>query len=221
MANNGKAGRNGGSATPRPRGRPRLEDVAKLERKIISVALREFLKHGYGGTSMATIVKSAGISKTTLYSRYSSKRDLFLAVMRNLYEDNRVLDKAMGGKTFSSLEDGLKAYARETLNIGMQEKIKGIDRLIYSEAHRFPDLGRAARQLNDSLVLALRKFIAHRAEVDGIPCRDPSRPAEAFSQMIRGFHVTAMLSPENLTDEEVNAWADRAVTTLLAARADW
>ena len=70
----------------RPRGRPRLEDVADIENELVEVALSEFLKHGYGGTSMATIVKAAGVSKTTLYSRFASKEDLFIAMMKKMVQ---------------------------------------------------------------------------------------------------------------------------------------
>ena len=61
-------------APRRPRGRPKLEDVAQIESRLLDVALQEFLAEGYGGTSLTRIVKAAGISKTTLYTRLSSDR---------------------------------------------------------------------------------------------------------------------------------------------------
>ena len=48
---------------------------------MLDVALREFLQLGYGSTSMTRIVQAAGVSKTTLYSRYPSKEDLFRAII--------------------------------------------------------------------------------------------------------------------------------------------
>ena len=66
--------------TRRPRGRPRPEEVADIEDKLLTVALQEFQEQGYGAASVTRIVKTAGMSKTTLYSRYPSKEQLFRAL---------------------------------------------------------------------------------------------------------------------------------------------
>src|SRR5690606_22305404 len=66
----------------RPRGRPKQEDVALIEAGLLSVALGEFIRRGYGAASLTQIIKIAGVSKTTFYSRYSSKAELFQAIMQ-------------------------------------------------------------------------------------------------------------------------------------------
>jgi AcrR family transcriptional regulator len=45
----------------RPRGRPRPEDVADIEDKLLAVALQEFQDQGYGAASVTNIVKTAGM----------------------------------------------------------------------------------------------------------------------------------------------------------------
>lgn len=205
----------------RTRGRPRLDEVAGLEQRLMDIALKEFLKNGFGGTSMATIVKAAGISKTTLYSRYSSKKDLFDAIMQSMFEDHPMVDDIVDVDSGHSLAEGLKAIAIRSLEIGMGDLVIGTDRLIYAEASRFPNLGKASADTNLKLRAKLCEFITNCSDREGIACNDPDRPAEIFAQMIRGVHAIAVQSGRKMSEDEIMRWADRAVDTLLASRQDW
>ena len=104
------------TAFRRPRGRPSLHDAATIDDEILDVALQQFVHHGYG-VSMAQIVRMAGVSKTTMYSRFSSKEELFGAIMRK--QIARV-DETMplgSPKTFYDLEAGLRNYANRSLEV--------------------------------------------------------------------------------------------------------
>lgn len=205
----------------RSRGRPRLEDVADIERELLDIALSEFLKNGYGGTSMANIVRAAGISKTTLYSRFTSKEDLFLTIMEKMFGANRVTEIMTGDSEPPGLEEGLRAYIRRALEVGSHELVMGISRLIYAEAHRFPSLAVKGRELYNNVDRAIARFIADCAVREGVPCKDPSKPAFLLSQMMRGFYADQMLAEKPATEAEMAKWADDAVDVLLTARADW
>lgn len=57
-----------------------------------------FFKFGYNGVAMDRIAAEAGISKMTIYKHFSSKEELFVAVMRNnirrhMDEARRLMDK--------------------------------------------------------------------------------------------------------------------------------
>ena len=58
--------------TPRP-GRPRDPSV---DRAILAAALRLFVKRGFDAVSFDEIAQTAGVARTTLYRRWSSKLDL-------------------------------------------------------------------------------------------------------------------------------------------------
>lgn len=53
----------------------------KKRRRIITVAIKEFAETGYTATNINHIAKEAGISIGSLYSYFSSKEDLFLAMV--------------------------------------------------------------------------------------------------------------------------------------------
>lgn len=65
----------------RTRGRPSPETAARIDQEILLAARDLFFAQGYESTSMAMIVKAAGVSKTTLYARYATKADLFKATL--------------------------------------------------------------------------------------------------------------------------------------------
>lgn len=205
----------------RSRGRPTLEDVAKLENRLLAVALSEFVAHGYGGTSMRRIVKAAEISKTTLYSRFSSKEQLFRAIVRQQIDNFAAATSLRSDDGPLDLERGLTTYANRTLEISLKGDLLLVNRLIYSEALRFPELGAAAAERTQEGIRQIAEFIRERAVADGIPCSNPESIAEAFIHMLRGWYVNVMLGNGKTPAAQRKFWVDRAVHALISSRREW
>ncbi|RLT98712.1 TetR/AcrR family transcriptional regulator [Ketobacter sp.] len=219
----------------RSAGRPTPEQAAELENHLLAVALAEFLERGYGNASLERIVKNASVSKTTLYSRYPCKEDLFRAVVSqqisridpgsylksNLQLNSNPKFKSKLHSTSHDLENGLKSYANNMLEFSLKPEMLEVNRLINSEASRFPELGLAAAERTQLGVARIQAFIADCAIEDGIPCQDPKAVAEVFIFMIRGWYTNLMLTNQTVTAAERKRWVDRAVHTLLVARAQW
>jgi TetR/AcrR family transcriptional repressor of mexJK operon len=207
--------------TRRSPGRPKLENVSAIQGKLFSVALELFLKNGYGATSLNQIVKAAAVSKTTLYSRYDSKEQLFRALMHE-----QVKSLAASGTTsplanHASLEGGLKDYANRMLEVSLQGDLLEVNRLIYSESGRFPELGAAATERTEIGIEQIAEFIRQRAAADRVSCSDPRGVAEAFILMIRGWYVDVTLTNRKVSAAKRQQFVDRAVHALLSARGDW
>lgn len=213
--------KNKGELQPRPRGRPKLEDVVALERKLLTTALKQFLRDGYGATSMNTIAKAAQVSKTTLYARYGSKEELFRAIMREQIDRIGAATVLKLHGEHLDLETGLKAYANSMLDLSLRGDLLHVNRLIYSESHRFPELGVAAAERTEVGIRQIAEFIESCARADRVPCRDPVAVAEAFIFMLRGWYVNVMVTNRTVPASEREAWVERAVRTLLVARHDW
>jgi AcrR family transcriptional regulator len=205
----------------RSRGRPTPDDVAAIESNLLAVALKEFLAHGYGGTSMSKIVKVAGVSKTTLYSRFASKEELFRAIIHAQIDLLSPSTSLQADAARPDLERGLKSYANHMLELGLQGDFLGVNRLIYSESHRFAELGAAAVERTELGIKRIAAFIRDCAALDKIPCSDPDGVAEVFILMIRGWHVNAMLTNREVSAIQREDWVERAVHTLLSDRKDW
>lgn len=188
---------------------------------MLQVALQEFLRHGYGETSMTQIVKVAGVSKTTLYSRYASKAELFRAIIHAQIDQFSPADSLRVGEGSVNLEQGLMAYANHMLAISLRGDLLGVNRLIYSESYRFPELGAAAAERTALGVKRIAKFIRDCAIADGVPCKDPAGVAEVFILMIRGWYVNVILINSEVSSAQRERWVRRAVHTLVSARKDW
>jgi len=204
----------------RTRGRPSVEEVAQIESGILRVALEQFIAHGYG-ISMSRIVKAAGVAKSTMYARFSSKEDLFRAIIRRQIARVEEATPLGPAEAFYDLERGLGNYANRTLEVSLEPEFIEVNRLIYSEARRFPELGAAAAERNALGVAQLTEFIRTRAELDDIPCKDPQSVAEVFIFVMRGWYMNAMLAPASISADARRDWVKRAVRTLVSSRADW
>jgi len=207
------------SAAPRrrARGRPRLEDVADIENELVKVALEEFLKHGYGGTSMATIVKAAGVSKTTLYSRFASKEDLFIAMMKKMVEGDLSARIRSVQAPSRSLADMLREFSYQSLEIGLDAEHYGLVRLIYGESHRFPELRDAGEALADASRAGIINVISGHFEREGLPLADPEMPANALTLFLRGMHLDIVLAGARSLDAERREEIDWFVNLLVAS----
>ena len=62
--------------------RPREFD----EEKVLDRAMRVFWTQGYGGTSLHDLLQAMGISKSSFYETFDSKRDLFLRSLEHFDE---------------------------------------------------------------------------------------------------------------------------------------
>lgn len=200
----------------RPRGRPRAADVAELEGRLLDVAFQEFVAHGYGGTSLSRIVKAAGISKTTLYARYPSKMALLRAIVERQTEAHAAVTALRSPKGPHDLAAGLRAYANRTLEISLAGDLLLLNRLIYGEAGRFPELGRAAAERTQRGIDDVAVFIRTCADAANLSCRDERALAEAFIFMLRGWYVDVLLAGRGASARERQRWVETAVGVLLA-----
>ena len=115
----------------RPRGRPKVADVACLDAHLLSVGRELFFRHGYGAMTLSELAKIARVSKTTLYSRFPSKADLFRAIVM---DQIRTWDTGPEHRPSESttLLAALREYGDIVLRAGMTAEFIQMNRLLYS-----------------------------------------------------------------------------------------
>ena len=110
--------------------------------EIVAAALAAFAASGYAKTRLEDVAKRAGVSKGTVYLYFSSKEDLFKAVVRQTLLPNLAMAEqrlsAAGGSAEAFLSDLLHGLGR--LVVGTP--LGAIPKLIVSEAGSFPELAR-------------------------------------------------------------------------------
>lgn len=132
--------RNVGAAKKRRGGRPSPEGSVRLTHTLIEVGTRLFLQDGFEATSIDNIANVAGISKRTFYQRFSSKSDLFTAVVIQFVEE-----KLKGLKlkpVGSDPQEQLEAIAIQLFKVCTDPHVIALDRMVIAEVKRFPELGR-------------------------------------------------------------------------------
>ena len=96
-----------------------------------------------------------------------------------------------------------------------------MNHLIYSEIHRFPELGLAAAERTESGIDRIAEYIRICADAENIPCKDPDAIAEVFIHLLRGWYINVMLSHRKVSDAQMEKWVERVVRTMMLAREDW
>ena len=90
----------------RSRGRPRLFD----EEAALDQLTALFWEKGYSQTSMADLVEASGMHKSSLYSTFGSKDELFATILRRYYEDRMAMFSSvieMAGDGFDAIHNFL------------------------------------------------------------------------------------------------------------------
>lgn len=205
----------------RPRGRPRADDLAALEARLLLVARQLFFRHGYGATTMSAVARAARASKTTLYARFPSKAALFRAIVADQIRswDTGLHHTPM--PDYDTLGETLLFYGDIVLRAGMTADFLQLNRLLYSESGRFPELAEIAdarlRMGIDYIADHIRRF----AEPEGAPCRDPQAAAEFFLMTLNGWCIAVIVGDRKVSPAARRAWLQNMVRIFIASRSSW
>ena len=91
---------------------------------------------------------------------------------------------------------------------------------IYSESHRFPELGAAAAERTALGIARISDFVRNCARNAGRSCSDPRGIAEAFIFMIRGWYVNVILTNRDVPAAERESWVKPVSYTHLTLPTD-
>ncbi|MBV8049331.1 MAG: TetR/AcrR family transcriptional regulator [Paludibacterium sp.] len=148
-------------------GRPDAQAVEEIGQRILSTATRLFIEHGYAATSMEQITATAGVSKQTIYRRYVSKEELFVAVIRDLAAS--LLETSVTGKT--DLQNplvGLNEACWALLQLTARSETVALFRILIAEAVRFPDLVVRVKKAAMQPIEDVMRFLLHAAREAGL-----------------------------------------------------
>ncbi len=174
------------------------------EQEVLDVATAYFLEHGYQGASINAMARSSGISKESIYRYFSSKKQLFEAVIgRELVEYRSALDHLDSILKSLDFRSALIMVAETTLTLLTTDRTLGLRRLVFEEATRSPDVGHHYYKIGPEKAFGvLRKvFETHEYQSDF----DVQRLCEHFVAMM-SWHIilerNCAMRPEP-TKEEV------------------
>ena len=103
-----------------------LRDHA-LDDKITAAAKQEFLEKGYTGASLRKIAEKAGATVGAIQTRYSSKDELFVCLLKPLLDDIAGLFQSTKADYYAETDADMLTGLREA----MQHESAAILRLIF------------------------------------------------------------------------------------------
>jgi TetR/AcrR family transcriptional repressor of mexJK operon len=112
-------------------GRPKSVEKRKL---MLEAASDQFLANGYSGCSMEMVAKQSGVSKQTVYSHFSNKEALFLAVIKDKSAEYQLDDKHLEIEG-NSLVQLLRERGLQLVKILHDDRVIAIYRVIIGEVN--------------------------------------------------------------------------------------
>lgn len=131
-------------AGPQPPSRQRRKEARPQE--ILEAALAVFARKGFAATRLDEVAARAGIGKGTLYLYFSSKEELFKAVVRETLLPHlarlEAVSAAGGGPVLPLIERFLVELAQRIEARDGTDGLAAIPRLVLAEAQSFPEIAR-------------------------------------------------------------------------------
>ena len=183
---------------------------------IIAAATDLFLERGYDRTSLAKVAETAGVSTATLFKRFSTKAQLFNAIIAHYWELEEPYDYVPSA---GNPWDGLAKIGRDYACLLTRPGMAALFRIVIAEASRFPELGRAQfdlgqRPFHDRLCA----YLTDERQAGTITCDDIDIAAGQFLAMVADaiFWPRMLLIDFDPTQKSMDHQVDHAVMTTLA-----
>ena len=173
---------------------PAPEALSREKHEIIlQAAGRLFAALGFEGASMSAITREAGVSKGTIYNHFETKAGLFGAYVRGecrrnlqpIFDD--IIDECAGRNERATLLD----FGTRMLSLMVSPTGMAIDRVVMSEAARFPELAQIFYAAGPATAIeAMARWLRLRTESGALCVEDPEFAAEQFLALCQTQVVT-------------------------------
>ena len=189
---------------------------------IVTVAREVFAREGFAETSMSAIASRVGGSKGTLYNYFSSKQDLFAAVIQDECDRKQtaLFDslEARGDDPAAALREFGRIYTRLVLS----DDVIQMTRVVIAESARFPELGRIMYEAGPKRGRQrMAGYVADQMRAGGLREADPVRVVEQFCDMCLGvlYRQRLMNVAAAPVEAEIESYVDAALHVILTAYA--
>ncbi len=184
---------------PSPRAGSRAAAKARTHENLLDAGLSVFADRGYGAASVEEIARRAGVSVGSVYAHFSSKENLFLALIERRADREFAAAEAELTEGFDAVLPALDRRLREEADSD-HLALLGAEAWLY--AVRSPEFGAglAAHQVRVQQVLA--GLVATERERRGVRWSlDDAEVAAVVNALYQGLVQQRRLHPESVTDD--------------------
>ncbi|ODP33217.1 TetR/AcrR family transcriptional regulator [Pandoraea sp. ISTKB] len=183
--------------------------------EMLRAATELFLENGFAGVSIDAVMSRAGGSKRDLYNEFGDKEGLFRAVLARICDDIMTPLRAIPADG-TTLEQALRSFARTFLTFLLTPRVIALQRLVMSEAIRYPDFAKAFVRLGpEAAYETLEQLLLQRAERDRLVMNAPRVCAAVFcDSLVSDLQFRAVAGIE-VSAQDIEARVDTAVSIFL------
>ncbi len=183
--------------------------MARNRQLVLAAARRVFLAHGYASATLDAIAEDAGFSKGVVYSQFSSKADMFLALL-----EARIDERAEQNERLAARLDGRQlAEAVPELALALRRAEPEWTQLVLEfrlHAARVPELSRRYADAHQRTVDRLASVFARLHERAG---STPRYAPPVLAKLALAINVGAFL--EQLADPAAADPAPEVISDLV------
>ena len=174
-----------------------------LTEHLLDIAASFFLEKGFAGSSVSEMARHARASKESFYSRYTTKEELFRAVIRRqtdrMAEDLNALFLCNAPTAVT-----LTSFGERLLEQLMADETITLQRTISLDAAKFPELARIFWEVGPArMIAALSHYLEAQVTQGKLRKLDPESAALQFMGLINSetmLKVTLGISPKPSKD---------------------
>jgi TetR/AcrR family transcriptional regulator, mexJK operon transcriptional repressor len=185
------------------------------EEKILAAAAEAFLAFGYAGTSMDIVAQRARASKTTLYTRFASKEELFAATI-SAYCIHHGMEIQLEEMLRQAPDKVLCRIGRNFVDLILSPEAVRMEQIITGEAPRFPEVARIFHEAGPQRTIAVVARYLSEANARGqLSVSDPEFAARQFLMSLKAPSCEQMLALPPMPVEERDGFVAKVVALFL------
>jgi AcrR family transcriptional regulator len=198
----------------------RQDQKQQTRADLVAAAREVFLRRGFHGASLEEISEQAGYTKGAVYSNFTGKDELFLAVL-DAHAVRRARAYAQAAAEAPSLEEGLRALSREmTGGAGADPRWVPVLIEFWTHASRHEALRRQVSERHernlDAIAALLQGLAGHHGTSFRIPVREVAR---GHSAQRNGMELERLLDPSAADPQVMEEMTTGFVLGLTAGQA--
>lgn len=200
-----------GKPVKRRRGRPTISDA-----RLLDAALEIFLDQGFERTSIEAISAASGMAKRTIYTRYGTKTNLFIAALKSAIEKRAVPHSFLLSAKGKTMDETLLRIARLLVSNMLEPTSTQIMRLCIAEAQRLPEIGEIYyRQANETAFTFLREYFEQELGLPEKGMPNSALAANSFLHLVVGGPANSAALGRNIERSGVDFFIQGTVNILL------
>lgn len=199
-------------ANPVQTGRPTRETAQRRQEELLERALEMFSQSGFELTTIDAIASSLNMTKRTIYARYKDKAALFEAAVKRAIDRWFIPIERLRTADTGDLETTLVAIARLRVANNLSPEGLRLQRIVTSEAFRFPEVYHAYEVVANTVIQFLVEiFEKYRAEQPGEWFEDSELAASTFLSIVNTPARRALLFGRTPQPDMMDRFIEKAV----------